>query len=450
MKINVTKTAEEYEKLGQSATALLERSNNRADGERGMTEAEKTEFDNMMERRDLLKADLDAAAKLEAGDRFLSDLGLGDGGEERSHGAGRQSDPDALGERGSEPEGIELRMFDPRAGETRNVTIERDDPRYKHATREYNSAFRKYLRDGVEDRTLSFAEGEKGGFVAPIQTASRFIQYLADVNQIRAISDNVAVENAAALGVRCLLESPASAQWASEKSSSDAEDDTAMKFGKRELSPHLLIGRIDASKSMVQRLPQAESWINDQLGYQSGRKEEEGFIEGDGSGKPLGVFTASNSGIPTSRDINLGSTTDLTDTGLIKMQYGLKAQYRRNAHWIMSRVGIKRARLLQDGEGRFIWVPGLQAGQPDMLLGNPIAEAELAPGHDEATDFASDNYVAVFGDFRFYMVATALSMTILRDVYTKAGQNVNRYFSYHEVDGMPVLAEAFVRGKLAA
>lgn len=450
MKINVTKTADQYRELGEKQTALIERANNR--DEPGMTADELVEFKNMDEKRDALKATLDAAAKLDAGDRFLDDIGLGDGDEDRSAdgGGGRLSSPDGLEDRGSEPEGVELRMYDVRTREVRNETIRTDDPRYALAARDYNDAFRSYMRDGiVEDRSLKIAEGEKGGYVAPIQTASRFIQYLADINQIRGISDNVAVNNAAGLGVRCLLESPASAVWASEESSTDISDDSAMKFGKRELSPHLMIGRVDASKTMVSRLPEAEGWINDQMGYQAGRKEEEAFIEGDGTGKPLGVFTASDSGIPTSRDVNLGSTTDLTDTGLIEMQYGLKAQYRRRATWVMSRVAAKRTRLLQDGNGVFIWRPGLTMGEPDTLLGNRIAEAELAPGHDEATDFASGKYAIVFGDFSFYMIATALNLSILRDVYTRAGQNMNKYFSYHEVDGMPVLAEAFVRGKLS-
>jgi HK97 family phage major capsid protein len=47
----------------------------------------------------------------------------------------------------------------------------------------------------------------------------------------------------------------------------------------------------------------AENEVTNELGYKFGVTEEKAFLTGDGSGKPLGVFTASASGISTARDV---------------------------------------------------------------------------------------------------------------------------------------------------
>ena len=337
-------------------------------------------------------------------------------------------------------------MYDPNAREVRTVQIDPDDPRYTRAGKAYNDEFRSYVSTGrADERTLKLAEGDKGGVIAPMQVAARFIQKLDDDLHIRRISNSVMVENAGSLGVMGIEDDPSDAEWTSEVSDTDAAADTDMKFGKRELSPNLLIKRLDISKTMLNRLPRVESILVDRLAYRTGRAEENGFINGTGSSQPLGVFTAGDSGLPTSRDVNLGSTSAPTTDGLIKMQMALKEGHRRRGKWLLGRAMLEKVRLLKDAENRYIWRPGLTDDMPAILLGKEICESELAP-----SVFTSGKYVAVFGNFEYYMIATALNLSIFRDPYTAAGKNKQRFFVYHESDGMPVLAEAFSRGKLSA
>jgi len=173
--------------------------------------------------------------------------------------------------------------------------------------------------------------------------------------------------------------------------------------------------------------------------------EEKAFLIGTGVGQPLGIFTASNSGISTARDVSTGNTsTAIKADNLIECAYTLKAQYRRNARWIFHRDTVKMIRKLKDGEGNYLWRMGLAADRPDTILGHPFMESEYAPN-----TFTTGKYVGVLGDFSFYWIADALTMQIqvLTELYAESNQN--GYIGRKESDGMPVLEEAFVRVTLA-
>jgi HK97 family phage major capsid protein len=59
------------------------------------------------------------------------------------------------------------------------------------------------------------------------------------------------------------------------------------------------------------------------------------------------------------------------------------------------------------------------------------------------------NYVGILGDFSYYWIADALDMQVQRLVELYAATNQVGFIARREVDGMPVLEEAFVRVKLA-
>ena len=92
-----------------------------------------------------------------------------------------------------------------------------------------------------------------------------------------------------------------------------------------------------------------------------------------------------------------------------------------------------------------MWGPGLNGGQPQMLLGQPIIMSEYAP-----SSITTDAYALALGDFSWYWTADSLMMTTQRLVEVYARQNQIGYIIRVESDGMPVLAEAFARMKFAA
>jgi HK97 family phage major capsid protein len=173
--------------------------------------------------------------------------------------------------------------------------------------------------------------------------------------------------------------------------------------------------------------------------------EENSFLNGNGAGEPLGVFTASNNGISTTYDVSTGNTTtSIQFDGLIEAKFELKAQYWPRARWVFHPDGAKQIAKLQDDDGQYIWRESVRVGEPDRLLGIPQFMSEYAPN-----TFTTGLYVGIIGDFSNYWIADAMKMEMQRLVELYAATNQIALVGRLESDGMPVLGEAFRRVKLA-
>jgi HK97 family phage major capsid protein len=184
-----------------------------------------------------------------------------------------------------------------------------------------------------------------------------------------------------------------------------------------------------------------ESLIMERLGYQFGVTSDNVYLNGTGAGQPLGVFTASDDGISTTYDISTGNTnTAITFDGLKSAKYDLKSQYWANSNWIFHRSAVEAISKLKDGDGQYIWQASVVGGDPDMLLGFPMLLSEYAP-----STFTTGLYVGILGDFSFYHIAESLGMSVQRLEELYAATNQVGFIGRQEIDGMPVLGEAFRR-----
>jgi HK97 family phage major capsid protein len=331
------------------------------------------------------------------------------------------------------------RMPEPEPGE-RNT-----NPR---ASEEYRAQFSDMLSRGyrpAEHRALQADSQTGGGYlVAPEQFINQLIEALRDQVFIRQFSTVIPVQKATSLGVPVLQARPDDADWTVELKTGTA--DTAMSFAKRELHPHPAAKRILVSTFLLNNavLP-VDQIVRDQLAYKFGITQEKAFLAGSGSGQPLGVFTASANGIDTDRDVSTGNTTTAIGAdGLINAKYALKGQYQRTARWIFHRDAISGIRKLKDGDGQYLWQPGLVADKPDTILGLQFFISEYAPN-----TFTTGKYAGILGDFSFYWIADSMefSIQVLKELYAESNQI--GYIGRMECDAQPVLSEAFVRVKLA-
>lgn len=324
------------------------------------------------------------------------------------------------------------------------------DPRFKdRASLEFAQAFEDYLRTGVRKdilvrNALQADDNPAGGFLlAPMQTVSQLIKAVDDLLFMRQLATKFTVAGSDSLGAASLDTDPEDGTWSSEIATVD--EDTAMAFGKRELKPNLCAKLIKVSMKLLARAGNAEGIVTARLAYKFGVTQEKGFLTGTGVNEPLGVFTASASGVPTTQDVNSGSTTNYTANGLIDTKYKLKAQYLRNARWLLPRTGIQKIAKLTDGVGQYLWQPSIQLGQPDMLSGHPVLMSEYVPN-----TFTNGNYIGMFADFSHYWIADAMNFSIQRLVELYAATSQVGFIGRLEADGQPVLAEAFARIKAAA
>lgn len=326
---------------------------------------------------------------------------------------------------------------------------DRSDLNNPLASPEYRAAYDTFLRGGKdaispdEARALSAGNGTEGGFlVMPQQMAAGLIKAIDNKVIIRQRANVIQLPFAASLGAASLDNDPADPTWTSEIAT--GSEDSTMSLGKRELTPHPLAQRIKVSNKLLRVVPDAESLVMSRLAYKFGVVEEAAYMTGDGAKSPLGLFTASNDGIPTGRDVSDGNTnTAFTFDGLINAKYSVKGQYQDVGEWIFHRDAVKMLAKLKDGEGQYIWQPSKTLADPDLLLGNALLQSEYAP-----STFTTGLYVGLFGDLSNYWIVDALNIQVQRLIELYAETNQTGFIGRLESDGMPVLSEAFARVKL--
>jgi len=319
-------------------------------------------------------------------------------------------------------------------------------------------AFRSYIMTGAikpELRDLQVLSGETpadatwGGYmVPPQQFIAELIKALDNAVFMRRIARVFRVTTSDSLGAPVLDTDMSDAAWTTEVQDLTGAGllDTAMRFDKRELKPQQLAKSIKVSMKLlrVSAIP-VEALVRDRLAYKFATAMENAFLNGTGTGEPLGVFCQSASGISANRDISTGNTaTAISADNLIEVKYALKAQYRNGAQWIFHRDAIKQIAKLKDGEEQYLWRQGLAAGAPDTILNLPVNESEYAP-----STFTTGEYVGILGNFQFYWIAELFGMEIQRLSELFAATSQVGFIGRMWADGAPVLEEAFARVKLA-
>lgn len=359
--------------------------------------------------------------------------------EERQIAAERESTEQELRNRGGGDDDDE--EIDPTKPENRAA--------HKRGSKEYNRAFRTYMLRGAkglneaETRALqSDIDSSGGSMVAPIQMVDMLIKFVDDEVFIRAKATKFRVPTAQSLGAPSLDADPADADWTSEILT--GSEDSTMAFGKRELHPHPLAKRIKVSNKLLRQVPNVDSFVMSRLGYKFAISQEKAYLLGTGVNQPLGLMVASANGITTARDVSTDNTsTAITMDGLINAKYAVKSQYQRIGEWLFHRDAIKMIAKLKDTTNQYLWEPSKKVGDPDMLLGRPLAISEYMPN-----TFTTGLYVGLFGDFSQYWIADAEDMKIQSLFELYAETNQVGLIGRLESDAMPVLAEAFARVKL--
>ena len=286
-------------------------------------------------------------------------------------------------------------------------------------------------------RTVSdvLAEGtdSAGGYLVPDEWDSRLIDKLESENIMRKLA--TVIKTSGEHKIPLVATKPAAA-WIDEGAALTFVDET---FGQKVLDAHKLHIAFKVTEELLyDNAYNLERHIIDQSGKALANAEEEAFMVGNGTGKPTGIFDATNGG-------TLAVTTGtLKADNIFDLIYSLKRPYRKNASFIMQDATIAAVRKLKDGNGAYMWQPSYQAGEPDRLCGYTINPSEYAPA---AT---AGNSPIAFGDYSYYNIGDrgTRSMQELRELF--AGNGMIGYVAKERVDGILVLKEAVQLLKIQA
>ncbi|OEI84571.1 phage major capsid protein [Brucella sp. 6810] len=179
------------------------------------------------------------------------------------------------------------------------------------------------------------------------------------------------------------------------------------------------------------------SYLQDHIISEFGTLENEWFITGNGTTQAEGVLT--------STEVEAIEAAAIDADSLLDIYYGVKSGYAINAAWLMNRKTMRIVRGLRDSDGNLLWQPGLQAGQPGLLLGKPVYECDFMPDAGEAET------PIIFGDFqRGYTITDRVSFEPNVDYNTRFGEDIVVFGGRRRVGGKVVMGEALIKLKIAA
>ena len=309
---------------------------------------------------------------------------------------------------------------------TSDLKTGRASDAYKKAF--WNAIRSKNPRPEILNSLLEGTDSE-GGYLVPDEFEHTLVQKLTAANVLRPLCHVIQTS----FGDRKIpvVASKGTADWVDEEGTYPLSDDT---FSQVVLGAYKLATMIKVSEELLSdSVFDIEGYVSDQFGKRIGDKEEDAFLTGNGVSKPIGILN-------TTGGAEVGVTTAgaaaITGDELIDLVYSLRAPYRKSAVFVLNDTTVKLLRKLKDGDGQYLWRPGITENAPDTILGHRIVTSEFMPG------VAAGNKSIAFGDFSFYWIADRQGRTFkrLNELYATTGQV--GFLASQRLDGKLILPEA--------
>lgn len=292
------------------------------------------------------------------------------------------------------------------------------------AKKEHAKAFGLWMRKGVDSQLrdlevkaeLSTLSDPDGGFTVPDAIPAAMITVAEALSVMRNIST---VQTISIPEYKELVDAGGeSAEWVGEKTTRSTTDTPILKevsIVPKELSAKPKVTQIMLDDSSFD----VEGWVGRFIGRAFAAKEGAAFISGNGVEKPKGIaaytmIANANYAWGKVGYISTGHASLIDDVDkLIDLQHALKVGYRTGATWLMNDATLTTVRKFKDGEGNYIFQPGLVAGAPDILLGKSIS-------YDDYVDnIGAGKYPIFFGNFKeAYLIVDRVGIRMLRDPYS--------------------------------
>ena len=242
-------------------------------------------------------------------------------------------------------------------------------PKSGRASDEYRAAMLNALRTNFRQVSDVLSEGvdANGGYLVPEEYDSRLINTLTEENIMRKLGHTITTSGEHKINIAATK--PAAA-WIDEGGALSFGDAT---FAQINLDAHKQHVAVKVTEELLyDNAFGLESYIIEQFGKALSNAEEDAFLNGDGVGKPLGIFADKGGGEVA---ITTASATAITADEVINLVYSLKRPYRKNAKFIMNDQTIAALRKLKDTDTKSVQLPQRAARTPPTMgnMGKPVA-----------------------------------------------------------------------------
>ena len=316
---------------------------------------------------------------------------------------------------------------------------------------DYKTAYWAYQRRGnidwlspEERKAMSVGSDADGGYLVPAPTVGRVVEKVYELSPIRQIASVMTISGDALEGVNDLDE--AAYGWVGETAS--RSDTNTPTVGKYRIEAHEMYAQPKVTQKLLDDVAvNIEAWLQAKVADKFARAEGSAFISGTGVSQPRGFAAYTTAATADSsrswgqlEHVMSGASADFAASNpadkLFDLIGAFKTSYLQNARFVTRREVITKIRKFKEATTNgYIWQPGLQAGQPDRLLGYPVTMAQDMP------TLAADSLSLAFGDFREgYQIVDRIGMRTLRDPFTD--KPYVKFYTTRRVGGAVVNFEA--------
>ncbi|QTD91766.1 phage major capsid protein [Burkholderia anthina] len=153
-----------------------------------------------------------------------------------------------------------------------------------------------------------------------------------------------------------------------------------------------------------------EAYINGLLALRIGRVTSRHFTVGTGTNQPKGIVTAATVGKAGAA----GSALTVGYDDFVDLEHSVDPAYRKGpaVGWMMHDDSLKVVRKIKDDQGRPIFVPGYEQGNPggapDRILNRAVTVSQEMP------TMAAGAKSILYGDMSKYLIRRVMDLTLFR------------------------------------
>jgi HK97 family phage major capsid protein len=265
-----------------------------------------------------------------------------------------------------------------------------------------NAELRNYIMTG-ETRVLSTSVGSDGGFTVIPDLDTEVMRQLSDDSEMRQIctvktTKSNEYKKLVSVGGAAVVHGEEGT--ARNETATPALEEVSIKLFPIYAYPKTTQEILDFSDVDIL------GWLADEISDTFTETEESDLVEGDGTKKAMGFLSYPRAAMGD-KTRPFGTLEKMVSAGaaptsdeLIDLLFKLKKKYRKNAVWVMNSNTAAGLQKLKNGNGDYIWRDGMQADDPDSLLGHPVHYLENMP------DAAAGEPVIAVGDFKrgYYII----------------------------------------------
>lgn len=281
-------------------------------------------------------------------------------------------------------------------------------------------AFEKYLRNGMgslnnEERALMgemrgtstqvVGTDSLGGFLVPQDFSDELDIATLFTGEVERVAKKLNTAGGALLDYPTINDTATDANLISEAAAVTVQD---MTFANKQLSAYNYASQVRVSMQLLQdNAFDLNAFLAESMGERIARASNGALTTGTGSSQPQGIVTGSALGKTAA------GATAITESDLLDLVYSIDPSYRnKESFGLMMHDNVASAiRALGFGSSNDfpIFVPSMEAGQPDRILGVPVYI-----NNDMQSSIATGTKTVIAADFSKYVVRNAGGVQFVR------------------------------------